>query len=236
MKIIILFLCFPFLACSQSQEKDWVKQHQEDYKNVVKNFYTIIYSNQASSQKISDVYWDASLDSGMFYKIEPYLKELTDGLSVEEIFKIIDKAEAYDDGLQFGIYIELPLSEKNKIYFGLGSDIPTIIEYIWLSDGTLLGSKVRNESPVQKLILVGTINDKDGYSNVRKNPDKNAQIITKFTKNEIFYFTPTKSDWWPVYKEEGGKQIGFINKTRILRYIDFPPKLKEKVKKLRGGC
>mgnify|MGYP002375931239 FL=1 len=130
----------------------------------------------------------------------------------------------------------MPLSEKNKIYFGLGSDIPTIIEYIWLSDGTLLGSKVRNESPVQKLILVGTINDKDGYSNVRKNPDKNAQIITKFTKNEIFYFTPTKSDWWPVYKEEGGKQIGFINKTRILRYIDFPPKLKEKVKKLRGGC
>lgn len=85
MKILFSFFYLPILSCSHAQENDWVKQHHEDYKNVVKNFYALLYNEQTSNQKLSDVYWDASLDSGMFKKIRPYLNELTGGLPKDKI-------------------------------------------------------------------------------------------------------------------------------------------------------
>lgn len=235
MKILLFFLCIPFLACSQSQENNWVKDNQEDFKNVVKNFFVLLYNEQTTNQKLSEVYWDATLDSGMFKKIKPYLNELTNGLTKVEIFKIIDKAEISDEGLQFGVYIELSFSGDKKIYFGLGSDIPTIIEYIWLSDGTLLGSKVRNETPAQKLLLVGIINDKDGYTNVREAPSNEAKVIDKITDKEYFYYVPNShNDWLQVSRKDDIKTvIGYVHKSRILKYSAMPNEIQKKVAKER---
>lgn len=237
MKIILFFLCIPFLACSQPQENDWVKQHQEDYKNVVKNFYAILYSEQTSNQKLSKVYWDASLDSGMLKKIKLNLNELTSGLTKDEIFKIIDKTEVTNEGLQFGVYLELSFPESKKIYFGLGSDIPTTIEYIWLSDGILLGSKMRNESPVQKLLLVGVINDKDGYTNVREAPFNDAKVINTITDKEYFYYVPnSNSEWWQVSRKDDMKAIaGYVHKSRILKYSAMPNEIQKKITNDRKG-
>jgi hypothetical protein len=234
-KIIFFFLCIPFLACSQPQENDWVKQHQEDYKNVVKNFYALLYNEQASNQKLSDVYWDASLDSGMLKKIKPYLNELTGGLPKDEIFKIIDKTEVFDEGLQFAVYLELSFSINDKIYLELGSDIPSIIDKIWLSDGTLLSNRVRNESPVQKLLLVGVINDKNGYTNVREAPSNDAKVIDKITDKEYFYYVPnSNSDWWQVSRKDDIKAIvGYVHKSRILKYSAMPNEIKQKIVKDR---
>jgi hypothetical protein len=235
MKIILFLLFIPFLACSQPQENDWVKQHQEDYRNVVKNFYALLFNEKSSNQMLSAVYWDASLDSGMFKKIKPYLNELTGGLPKDEIFRIIDKAEICDEGLQFAVYFELSLSKNNKIYLELGSDIPSTIDKIWLSNGTLLGSSVRNESPVQKLLLVGIINDKDGYTNVREAPSNEAKVIDKITDKEYFYYVPnSKSDWWQVSRKDYIKAIvGYIHKNRILKYSEMPNEIKKHISKDR---
>lgn len=276
MKIILFFLCIPFLACSQPQENDWVKQHQEDYKNVVKEFYTLLHKDDISIQEFSKVYWGAEIqadaylflkdslklkDSDLIYpspysalvhkrvsstdesaspsyvfkKMKPYLHELINGLSKEEIFKIIDKAEVSDEGLQFGVYLGLSFSETKKIYFGLGADMPTIIDAIWLSDGTLLDSKVCNESPVQKLLLVGIINDKDGYTNVREAPSNEAKVIDKITDKEYFYYVPnSNSDWWQVSRKDDIKAIvGYVHKSRILKYSTMPNEIKQKIAKDR---
>lgn len=235
MTIILFFLCIPFLACSQPQENDWVKQHQENYKSIVKDFYALLYNQQPSNQILSEVYWDASLDSGMFKKIKPYLNELTGGLPKDEIYRIIDKAEVSDEGLQFAVYLELSFSKNNRIYFELGSDIPSIIDKIWLSDGILLGSKVRSESPVQKLLLVGIINDKDGYTNVREAPSNEAKVIDKITDKEFFYYVPnSNSDWWQVSRKDDIKAIvGYLHKSRILKYSAMPTEIKQKIAKDR---
>ena len=236
MKILLFFLWIPYLACSQPQENDWVKEYQEDYKNVVKNFYTLLYNEKTNNQKLSEIYWDATLDSGMFKKLKPYLNEITGGLSKDEIFKIIDKAEISDDGLQFGVYIELSFSGAKRICFELGSkDLPTIIQYIGLSDGTLLGSIVRNESPTQKLLLVGISNVKDGYINVREAPSNEAKVIDRITDKEYFYYVPnSNSEWVQVSRKDDIKAIiGYVYKSQIIKYFAMPNEIQKKVAKER---
>lgn len=235
MKIIFLLLYIPFLVWSQPHQNTWVNQHQEDYKNVIKNFYALLYGKQISNQKLSNVYWNASLDSEMSKKIKPYLKELTGGLPKNEVFEIIDKAEVSDEGLQFSVYVELSFLKAKRIYFGLSSDIPTIIEYIWLSDGTLLNSKIEKKCPAQKLLLVGAISDKDDYTNIRDKPLKNAKVIDKITDQEYFYYVPNgNSNWWQVSRKDEAKAIiGYVHKSRILKYSVMPDEIKIKVIKDR---
>jgi len=42
--------------------------------------------------------------------------------------------------------------------------------------------------------------------------------------------------WCPVYGKFGEKQIGYMHKSRIIKYSDFPKEIKLKVKKQRSGC
>jgi hypothetical protein len=236
MKTILFFLCVSCLVCSQPQENDWVKQHQEDYKNAIKNFYGLLYNKMTTNQDLSEVYWDAVLDSGMFKKVNPYLNELTSGLPKDQIFKIIDKAEISDEGLQFGVYIELSFPGDKRIYIELGSkDLPTIIQGIWLSDGTLLGSKVRNEFSIRKLLLVGIINEKDGYTTVMEAPSNEAKVIDKITDKEYFYYVPnSSSDWLHVARKDDIKTIvGYVHKSRIVKYSAMPNEIQKKIAKER---
>lgn len=236
MKILLFFFCLPILACSQAQENNWVNQHQKDYKNVLKDFYALLYNQTTTNLMLSDVYWDASLDTGMLKKVKPYLEELTNGFSKDEIFRIIDNAELCNEGLQFAVYLKLSFPKKYRIYFELGSDMPSKIDKIWLSDGTLLSSKVRNESPVQKLLLVGVINDKDGFTNVREGPSTESKVIDKITANEYFFYIPSStSDWWQVSRKDDVKAIiGFVHNSRILKYSSIKNEMKRKIEKDRN--
>jgi len=178
-----------------------------------------------------------TLESQVLFRMKTYKEQLTHDLNYENICKQIEFSLVYNQGTEFSMLLELKLSEKNIIFFEINKDTPKKIQYIWLSSGESLGDLVQGYKSIQKLKLPGIINDPDGYTNVREKPDKNSKIVAKFIKNEVFYYTPTnESEWWSVYKEEGGKQVGYIHKNKILNYTDFPPKLKEKVKKQRGGC
>ncbi|MFN9582475.1 MAG: SH3 domain-containing protein, partial [Bacteroidota bacterium] len=199
--------------------------------------YTSLYNEKTTDQKISEMYWDATLDSGMFNKIKPYLNELTGGLPKNEVYKIIDKSEISDEGLQFAVYLELSFSKNNKIYLELGSDMPSIIDKIWLKDGTLLGSKVRNESPVQKFLLVGILNDKYSYANVRVAPSNEAKVIDKIINKELFYYVPnSNSDWLQVSRKDDIKAtIGYVHNSQILKYSAMPNEIQKKVVKERNS-
>jgi hypothetical protein len=178
-----------------------------------------------------------TIESQVLNRIRAYKQQLTQGLNYESICKKIEKSLIYNEGTMFSMLLELRLTERDIIFFELNTDTPKAILYIWLSTGESLGDLVEGNKTIQKLMRPGIINAPEGYCNVMDKPDKNSQIVAKFIKDEIFYYTPTnESDWWCVYKEEVGKQVGYIHKSCILKYADFPPKLKEKVKKQRGGC
>jgi hypothetical protein len=256
----IIGLTFLITTCVHAQDnKDYKVCVKEFYKlffsikKVTINDFSKVYSNSLEpgflikensqiqltylqAQKEVDVYSD-TITSRTLLRMRVYKEQLTQGLNYESICKQIEESPVYNEGTEFSMLLELKLTERNIIFFELNKDTPKQIQYIWLSSGESLGDLVQGNKTIEKLKRPGIINDPDGYSNVRDKPDKNSQITAKFIKDEVFYYTPTNdSDWWCVYKEEGGKQVGYIHKSRILKYADFPPKLKEKVKKQRGGC
>lgn len=237
MTVTLFLLLSPFLAYTQARENVWVEQHKKDYRNVVKNFYSLLFNEKSSNEQFSEIYWDASLDSAMIKKTRSFFNELTSGLKKDEVLKIIDKAEISDEGLKFSVYVKLVLSETNQIYFELGSDLPSIVDKIWLNDGVLLGSKIRAERPIQKLLLVGTIEDKDGYTNIRKTPSTQSKVVGKIMENEYFFYVPNYiSDWWLVSKKDDLKTIiGYVHKSRIIKYGKMSKRLQDQISKERNG-
>lgn len=267
-----LFLFTPLLACPQQQEIYQTSQPPEVYKNVVKQFYIVLYKKSATISEFSAIYAGARIDddismylkdslkltpsdivpfklrvergkninesttsSYIFKKVKAHFSDLTDELSLSELMHLIEKAKAYNEGLQFSDYLELSLSERKKIYFELNTDTPTQIIYVWLSNGCSLYSIINNELYPHKLLLVGTINDKDGYVNIRDKPSKDAKVIDKITDKEYFYYVPNSdSDWLEVSRKDDMKSIiGYVHKSRILKYSEMPYEIRKVVIKDR---
>lgn len=71
---------------------------------------------------------------------------------------------------------------------------------------------------------VAIIKDKDGFTNVRKEPNVSSEIIYKIMDSEIFSYEETKSEWITIYIEKSKYQlqceedrtlVGFIHKSRL---------------------
>lgn len=246
-------------------------QNEEEYKDVVKQFYELLYRDSVSIQKFSSVYANASLHydtrlylrdslgiknpnweleenrnklidtkdtpSYVFKKIKQNLNDITFGLTYNQVVEIIDNAKVSTQGLEFSRFMELSFPNDKKIYLELNSDTPTQVLWVWFNNAILLDDFINNEDNPQKLLLVGTINDKDGFVNIRKEPSGNSEIIGKFKEGDIFYYIPDNScNWWQVSYEENTKSIiGYVHKSRIKNYIDMPEGLKQKVEKERSA-
>lgn len=59
-----------------------------------------------------------------------------------------------------------------------------------------------------------TINDPDGYTNVRLKPSKDADIVTRIYDGEVFLFEPYNDKWVKVFDEEG-RFIGYLSASRV---------------------
>ena len=57
------------------------------------------------------------------------------------------------------------------------------------------------------------IQDKDGYSNVRAQPNAKSNVIEKLFDNELFYTFEQKGNWWQVCTPTG--QVGYLYHDRI---------------------
>tara|TARA_R110000868_G_scaffold399453_2_gene673200 strand:+ start:2385 stop:3041 length:657 start_codon:yes stop_codon:yes gene_type:complete len=71
---------------------------------------------------------------------------------------------------------------------------------------------------------IAVINDSDGFTNVRKLPNSDSEIIYKLKDSEIFEYQKTKSDWITVYISKNKYQLecdedysftGYIHKSRL---------------------
>lgn len=76
---------------------------------------------------------------------------------------------------------------------------------------------------------IATIQDPDGWTNVRKSPDGKAEIIQRVYENEVFWYdyeqTDQEQEWISIYlpkndysleKSAPNYIVGFIHKSRIL--------------------
>lgn len=57
------------------------------------------------------------------------------------------------------------------------------------------------------------ISDPDGFTNVRKAPNSEAEIAFKIAKDEFFACEPSSEEWWPVRNFFGGE--GYMHSSRI---------------------
>jgi len=69
------------------------------------------------------------------------------------------------------------------------------------------------------------INDPDGYTNVRQDPDPGSKVIFRFTKGDLFLCEQGKGSWWRV--KDFFQNTGFIHKSRVRFYQDLSSKEKE---------
>ena len=160
---------------------------------------------------------------------------LTQGYDKEYIFQLINKSSIYNNGLMFSDYLLIRFPNGKEIRFELNKDSPTSILYVWLFDGKLLDDVISDSKTIQYLVEVAMIKDPDGFVNIRDKPTFNSKIIGRLYKNEIFYFTNvSNSEWYPVRKNENTEIIGYIHKSKILRFSDFPKNIKDKVIKERN--
>jgi hypothetical protein len=58
-----------------------------------------------------------------------------------------------------------------------------------------------------------TINDPDGYTNVREEKNSTSKILFKINEGEEFKVLSKKGDWWEI---EFNEKTGFVHKSRII--------------------
>lgn len=82
-------------------------------------------------------------------------------------------------------------------------------------DASLFGDSARPQAcQAAKFNATAVINDKDGYTNVRVQPNAKSDVIEKLFDKEPFYTFEQKGNWWQVCTPTG--QIGYMYHDRIV--------------------
>ncbi len=215
--VIIVFCFFTFTNCyAQGNSKVIIPST----KTMTIDFYRCLINN------ISPIKYTPYPE--IEYRIWDSKEILTQGYSLSEIEKIVKKAKVFTDGEWLDSIIEISFPNKKTVYLEYTE---LTLNSIWLPDGT------DAFTPTWHFYRPGIINDSDGYVNIREKPSVKSKIVGRINKDELFYFIPVSgTEWYQICWEEGNPPVGYIHKSKITKYNDFPPKIKEIVKTLRSGC
>lgn len=210
-----------FLFCVESHA-----QNCSSCREFVRTFYTMLFENHNISE---DSLLHMGILSSEWPDIKRHREQLTRGLNLEELEDIINHSKTCYDGDWIDSLVLLCFPNDDFIYFQL-SDNPPALNRIWVRDGQGVFTDISG------LKRPAIINDSDGYVNIRKEPNAKSQVVKRIKDNELLFFTPIpKTDWYPVYFKKDGLCIGYIHKSRIKTFEDFPKWLQEKVRKMGDG-
>lgn len=252
--IFLLISCLNiFQIRSESIEK-------EDYIGCVKRFYQMLLIKQTvtveglSSILLRNMESSIIHPDGIIKNMDSFLKEnsvlldslkgrafeLTQELDYDQICEIINRARVIDEGELFTVLLEVKFPSNMIYYFEINNDTPKQIIEIWLPTGVSFYDHFLNNERKELLQMPGIINDPDGYTNIRMEPNAKSRINGRIVKGEIFNYVPNSlSDWWLVYKRAhdiNEKPLGYIHKSRILPFSAFPKYLQKKVMKDNLSC
>ena len=138
-----------------------------------------------------------------FLKIKEQSKDLTQGLTEQEINRLLQDSSMFINNDTSSVVIAICFPNRKRIYFNLDRyiDEPIFIQGIYLTDGTSISNKMSAKKIHNNLRLLGRINDADGYVNVRKEANEKSMIVGKINMGERFYYTPnSNSSWWKIQK------------------------------------
>lgn len=171
-------------------------------------------------------------------KIMQNRSALTQGYQLDVIEKIINESPSYDDGFEMDSLFSLTFPNGKTIYVDISDGS---FNHIWLPDGLdVYYSHDESCNPAVHYYYFkrpAIICDSDGYTNIRERPDRDSKIVGRLLRNQLFFFTPASdTEWYQVYTDELSPSIGYIHKSRITLYNDFPDTIKEQVHKTRNGC
>ena len=70
---------------------------------------------------------------------------------------------------------------------------------------------------------LAVIEDKDGYVNIRKEPNSSGVIVGKLTEKDIFWCFEEGNDWYPIDTEatDNNAISGYVHKSRIKFLTDY---------------
>jgi len=186
--------------------------------------------NYQTVVKISSNLTDSS-PSHIMTKIRSFDGDLKQNFSLSQIDRFIGSAKIFNQGENFIDHLKIDFPNGKAVYFSLNTDTPTQIISIWLNNGDLLEGKFSDNNP-EKLLFPGTINDPDGYVNIREKPETDAKITARFLNDDYFFYVPCNDCSWLLVKRRWNANfIGYVHKSRIKNYIEFPMKLKQMVRK-----
>jgi hypothetical protein len=199
-----------FVACGNTlSEKD---SDDKGYIGCVKEFYQALFEHP-----------NASTIMGFNIKDR---NALTQGLSEDEIYKIVDKASVESDGWDEMIMklVILTFSENIQVYFEVYREYekPVYkINYFFLANG--------KDFFDESLYRPGMVKRKEGI--VYSHPSLESSKVREFNRDTFFFFTPMyDSDWVIISKEFNGDPIGYMLKKDIIKFEQFPERKKEEVR------
>ena len=198
------------------------KQWESDGRSFILELYKRLIHGQ-------DLTMIILYDDFLINNIHHHQHQLLQNCSEETIISLVEKSDSFTDGMWLDTIYRVHFPNGADIYFQITNALA--INHIWLPDGTdICYSGIYFYRPA-------IINDPDGFVNIREKADKNSRIVGKLKERELFYFTPISgSDWYKVYHEEYQPCLGYIHKSRITTFNDFPEDLKEQVRKKGDDC
>ncbi|MBZ4043832.1 SH3 domain-containing protein [Flavobacterium hibisci] len=152
----------------------------------------------------------------------------------EKSYTTLDSLRKVVDGADAELYVE---TYKNAIIYDTNKLLnylekkhqkidENVLAFFKQDEKTfkLIDEKLKSNKNIKK----GYIKDSDGYTNLRKDKNKNSEIIQKVIQNEEITILDDSDDWYLVETKEKNK--GYIHNSRIindlknLAIIDISPK------------
>ena len=216
--LFITSLCFSCNVLHAEKRKKW--------EGGSRSYLEEFYKRLIHGQDLNGLIFSAP-NTDMIGNIYKHQSQLTQGYSEDILLSLVEKAESFTDGL--------PLDTFYHIHFPNGADVYYQIVNAYTFNGIWLPNGNHICFPHIHFYRPAIINDADGYVNIREKADGKSKIVGKLKAGELFYFTPESfSDWYRVYRNEEQPCLGFIHKSRITVFKDFPKHLKRKVRRIRS--
>lgn len=114
------------------------------------------------------------------------------------------------------IIIKVVYNEQCVVFFQINKyiDENPYIQDIFMNSGESLFNCLNTRKP-KSIELRAIIMDKDGFTNIRQEPNNNSTVVGKIVEKQQFFFTPDYSkSWWKVRLVDTGI-VGYVHKSRI---------------------